>query len=74
MRKNIKAEDKKKQNQNDQEREPGKTLMKRVQELLWKLKASSSWRALSSAKRSAFSVGIDLGDKKSRFCFLDMQG
>jgi hypothetical protein len=42
MKKNIKAEDKKKQNQNSQETEPGKALMKRVQELLCRLKASTS--------------------------------
>lgn len=75
MKKNIKREDKKKRNQNHQESEPGKTLMKRVQELLWNLKASSSWRVPSAASEEwAFSVGIDLGDKRSRFCFLDIYG
>jgi transposase len=75
MKKNIRTEDKKKRNQNAQEVELSKTLMKRVQELFGKLKASSSWRVPSaSSEESAFSVGIDLGDKKSRFCFLDIDG
>jgi transposase len=75
MKKNIRTEDKKKRNHNSQEVELSKTLMKRVQELFGKLKASSSWRAPSaSSEESAFSVGIDLGDKKSRFCFLDIDG
>jgi len=75
MKKNIKAADKKKQNQNSHITEPGKTLMKRVQELRHTLKESESWRGpRRTSKESAFSVGIDLGDKKSRFCFLDAQG
>ena len=49
MKKNIKAADKKKQNQNPHETEPGKTLMKRVRELLCILKASKSWQAPSRA-------------------------
>ena len=73
MKKNIKVEDKGKQNQIPQGIEPGKALMRRIQELHGKLKASSSWRAPRN-KASVFSVGIDLGDKRSRFCFLDMQG
>jgi hypothetical protein len=28
----------------------------------------------AASKESAFSVGIDWGDKRSRFCFLDVQG
>jgi len=55
----------KKQNQNPQGIEPGRVLMKPIQELLGKLKARSSWRA--SRKQASSSVGIDLGDKKSRF-------
>jgi transposase len=75
MKKNIKAEDKKKQNQSPQKTELANTLMKRVQELLCSLKASTSSPAPSAAsKESAFSVGIDLGDKRSRFCFLDIRG
>jgi transposase len=75
MKKNIKAEDKKKQNQSPQKTELANTLMKRVQELLCSLKASTSLPAPSAAsKESAFSVGIDLGDKRSRFCFLDIRG
>jgi len=75
MKKNIKAEDKKKQNQSPQKTEPAKKLMKRVQELLCSLKASTSLPAPSAAsKESAFSVGIDLGDKRSRFCFLNIRG
>jgi transposase len=75
MKKNIKAEDKKKQNQSPQKTGLANTLMKRVQELLCSLKASTSLPAPSAAsKESAFSVGIDLGDKRSRFCFLDIRG
>jgi transposase len=75
MKKNIKLADKKKQNQKSHDTEPGKTLMKRVRVLLCELKASKSWRASRKAsKESAFSVGIDLGDKKCRFCFLDAKG
>jgi transposase len=71
MKKNSKTEDKKKQNL--KEIEPGKALMKRVEEFVEKLKASSNWRTSRNKERALF-VGIDLGDKKSRFCFLDMKG
>jgi hypothetical protein len=49
MKKNIKAEDKKKQNQSPQKTEPAKKLMKRVQELLCSLNASTSLPAPSAA-------------------------
>lgn len=75
MKKNISTEDKKKPNQTSQPHETGKALLKRVEELLRKLKTSSSWSPIGSAhNESGFFVGIDLGDKISRFCFLNMQG
>jgi hypothetical protein len=67
-------EDKEKRIQNLQATEPGKTLKRQVQELLWKMKASASWKSLAVPNESAFSIGIDIGDKKSRYCVLDAQG
>lgn len=75
MEKNSKMLTEKKLNQNKPNTEPGKLLNMRVRQVVCKLKASSSWKEPSgSGKASGFSVGIDLGDKKSRFCVLDTQG
>jgi transposase len=75
MTKNIRTEDKKKRNQKPLVLERSMALIKRVEELIQKLKASSSWRPPgTSNNESGFSVGIDLGDKISRFCFLDLRG
>ena len=74
MKKNSMREDKKKRIQKLQTTEPGKTLKRQVQELHWKMKASASWKPLAARNESAFSIGIDIGDKKSRYCVLDAQG
>jgi transposase len=74
MKKNSKTEDKRKRIQNIQATEPGKTLKRQVQEFLLKTKASASWKLLAAPNESAFSIGIDIGDKKSRYCVLDAHG
>ena len=35
---------------------------------------SASWKLLDIKNQLAFSIGIDIGDKKSRYCILDFQG
>ena len=71
MKENIRTKVKK---ERIEESVPGEALKGRVGELLTKLKASSSWESALGANESAFSIGIDIGDKKSRYCILDAQG
>jgi len=74
MHENIRTADKKERIRDLQESVPGEALKGRVEELLRKLKASGSWESPLGANESAFSIGIDIGDKKSRYCILDAQG
>jgi transposase len=74
MKENIKKEDKKESVKKKQPAETRKTLKMRVQELLGKMKVSASWKLLDIKNQLAFSIGIDIGDKKSRYCILDFQG
>ncbi len=73
MKENIQKTDKRKQIEKPQATEAGKTLGRQVRELLWKLKTSASWKS-GDSRASSFSIGIDIGDKKSRYCVLDAQG
>jgi hypothetical protein len=74
MKENSKKEDKKEPVKKKQPTETRKTLKRRVQELLGKMKVSASWKLLDVQNQLAFSIGIDIGDKKSRYCILDFPG
>jgi transposase len=75
MNKNINKEDKRKSPiQKPELPDPGKILKRRVQELLGKMKTKASWKSLANPNQSVFSIGIDIGDKKSNYCILDFRG
>jgi transposase len=74
MKKNSKAEEKKEQNQNTQTKEPGKILKMEAQQLLRKMTGNESCKSKGAKNERAFFIGIDIGDKNSRYCLIDAGG
>ena len=70
MKKNSKAGAKKERTHNVQTKEPGKILKLEAQQLLRKMKANKSW----GKDEAGFFIGIDIGDKSSRYCLIDAGG
>jgi hypothetical protein len=74
MKKNSKAGEKRERTQNVQTKEPAKILKMEVQQLLRKMKAKKNWKSEGVKNEAAFFIGIDIGDKSSRYCLVDAGG